>query len=131
VLRQLDLWSFWFGDVALTAAKPAAFPTRLEWLQRGKGVLCCVRLLRLGLRRSWCGRLGPRSDDGDGFGLGRGHRLWLRFWLGPLRFLLRRGLEIRLRLELRFLFRGRLRLELGVALQFRRLRLCFGLRLDR
>ena len=34
VLRQLDLWSLRSGDLALTPAKPTAFPTRLERLAR-------------------------------------------------------------------------------------------------
>jgi hypothetical protein len=32
VLRQLDLWSLWSGDLALTPAKPTTFPARLERL---------------------------------------------------------------------------------------------------
>jgi hypothetical protein len=32
VLRQLDLWSLWSRDLALTPAKPTAFPARLERL---------------------------------------------------------------------------------------------------
>jgi hypothetical protein len=31
VLRQLDLWSLWCGGLALTPAKPSAFP---GWLER-------------------------------------------------------------------------------------------------
>jgi hypothetical protein len=32
VLRQLDLWSLWSRDLALTPAKPTAFRARLERL---------------------------------------------------------------------------------------------------